>query len=56
MCRAERREVEKVISNALQGMTGDYAGNYYSLKSMTPQVYEQLVNVCDHKQAYIFMF
>ncbi|CAK8693918.1 unnamed protein product [Clavelina lepadiformis] len=47
MCsRAERREVERVVVDALQGLPQDLAGKYYSLKSMTDQEQEQLIN--DH--------
>nr|BAG71435.1 creatine kinase Mt-CK3 [Molgula tectiformis] len=47
MCsRAERREVEKVTCDALKGLPADLAGTYYSLKSMTDEEQEQLIN--DH--------
>ena len=34
--RAERREVEKVLSEALAGLDGELAGKYYPLIKMTP--------------------
>lgn len=44
--RAERRELERVIVDALQGLPTDLAGKYYSLKSMTEAEQDQLIN--DH--------
>lgn len=44
--RAERREVESVISGALEGLKGDLSGNYYPLASMKPDVEKQLIE--DH--------
>ncbi|XP_039256998.1 creatine kinase U-type, mitochondrial-like [Styela clava] len=44
--RAERRELERVIVDALQGLPTDLAGKYYSLKSMTEEEQDQLIN--DH--------
>jgi len=44
--RAERREVERVVSEALQGLPSDLAGKYYSLKSMTEAQQDQLIE--DH--------
>eukprot|EP00935_MAST-01C_sp_MAST-1C-sp1_P000825 g825.t1 len=34
--RAERREVEGLISESLAGLTGELAGKYYSLATMSP--------------------
>ena len=33
------------MSEALAGLSGDYAGKYYSLKSLTTQEYNQLIDV-----------
>jgi len=44
--RAERREVEKVLSDALAGLTGELAGKYYPLIKMTPEEEKQLIE--DH--------
>jgi creatine kinase len=46
MSRAERREVEKCITNALAGLGGDLAGKYYPLTGMAPEVENQLI--ADH--------
>lgn len=43
--RAERREVERVVVDALQGLPADLAGKYYSLTTMSDQDQEQLINV-----------
>ncbi|XP_039513923.1 creatine kinase, mitochondrial 1 [Pimephales promelas] len=44
--RAERREVERVVIDALAGLKGDLAGKYYSLTLMTDQEQQQLID--DH--------
>ncbi|NWH39412.1 KCRU kinase, partial [Chloropsis hardwickii] len=44
--RAERREVEKVAVDALNGLTGDLAGRYYRLSEMTESEQQQLID--DH--------
>jgi len=44
--RAERREVEKILVGALSGLSGDLAGKYYPLKSMTPDEEKQMI--ADH--------
>ncbi|NXB94519.1 KCRU kinase, partial [Vidua macroura] len=44
--RAERREVEKVVVDALSGLTGDLAGRYYRLSEMTENEQQQLID--DH--------
>jgi len=46
ICRAERREVEKIMVDALSGLSGDLSGKYYPLKSMTPDEEKQLI--ADH--------
>nr|XP_026689842.1 creatine kinase S-type, mitochondrial-like [Ciona intestinalis]XP_026689843.1 creatine kinase S-type, mitochondrial-like [Ciona intestinalis] len=47
MCsRAERREVERVVTDALQGLPKDLEGKYYSLKTMTDKEQDQLID--DH--------
>jgi len=43
--RAERREVEKIIVDALAGLSGDLAGKYYPLKGMTKEEEAQLIAV-----------
>jgi len=43
--RAERREVEKVMVEALAGLSGDLAGKYYPLKTMSKDQEEQLIKV-----------
>ncbi|KFR00982.1 hypothetical protein N306_12645, partial [Opisthocomus hoazin] len=43
--RAERREVEKVAVEALNGLTGDLAGRYYRLSEMTEREQQQLIDV-----------
>merc|ERR1712100_198584 len=40
--RAERREVEAIVKDALTGLTGDLAGEYYGLASMTKEQESQL--------------
>ncbi|XP_068814778.1 creatine kinase U-type, mitochondrial isoform X2 [Struthio camelus] len=44
--RAERRQVEKVVVEALNGLQGDLAGRYYRLGEMTEQEQQQLID--DH--------
>ena len=44
--RAERREVEKVVVEALDTLTGNLQGKYYPLNKMTPQEQDQLID--DH--------
>jgi creatine kinase len=46
ICRAERREVERILVDALSGLKADLAGKYYPLKSMTPDEEKQLI--ADH--------
>lgn len=46
ICRAERRQVETVITTALAGLQGDLAGQYYPLGDMTPEQEKQLIE--DH--------
>uniref|UniRef100_A0A673AB12 Creatine kinase U-type, mitochondrial n=1 Tax=Sphaeramia orbicularis TaxID=375764 RepID=A0A673AB12_9TELE len=43
--RAERREVERVVVDALSGLKGDLKGKYYSLTQMTEQEQQQLIDV-----------
>lgn len=43
--RAERREVERVVVEALGGLKGDLEGKYYSLTQMTDQEQQQLIDV-----------
>ncbi|XP_068169821.1 uncharacterized protein [Antennarius striatus] len=44
--RAERREVERVVVDALAGLKDDLAGRYYSLTLMTDEEQQQLID--DH--------
>lgn len=44
--RAERREVERILVDALAKLDGDFVGKYYSLETMTTDEQEQLIN--DH--------
>ena len=44
--RAERRDVEKVVVEALDTLKGSLQGKYYPLKKMTPQEQDQLIE--DH--------
>uniref|UniRef100_A0A3Q0S4Q5 Creatine kinase U-type, mitochondrial n=1 Tax=Amphilophus citrinellus TaxID=61819 RepID=A0A3Q0S4Q5_AMPCI len=44
--RAERREVERVVVDALSGLKGDLTGKYYSLTQMTEKEQQQLID--DH--------
>uniref|UniRef100_G3NVC1 Creatine kinase U-type, mitochondrial n=2 Tax=Gasterosteus aculeatus aculeatus TaxID=481459 RepID=G3NVC1_GASAC len=44
--RAERREVERVVVDALAGLKDDLQGKYYSLTQMTDQEQQQLID--DH--------
>uniref|UniRef100_A0A3B1INJ5 Creatine kinase U-type, mitochondrial n=1 Tax=Astyanax mexicanus TaxID=7994 RepID=A0A3B1INJ5_ASTMX len=44
--RAERREVERVVVNALGGLQGDLSGKYYSLTDMSEKDQQQLID--DH--------
>jgi len=46
MCRAERREVERVLQGALSGIGGDLTGKYYSLTKLTDAEKQQLID--DH--------
>lgn len=46
MSRAERRVVEKVVSDALGGLKGDLEGKYYPLTTMSDHDQEQLIE--DH--------
>ena len=44
--RAERREVERVVVDALSRLKGEYKGKYYPLATMTDKEQEQLIE--DH--------
>ncbi|KAK6476909.1 creatine kinase U-type [Huso huso] len=44
--RAERREVERVVADALSGLKEDLLGRYYSLTEMTEKEQQQLID--DH--------
>lgn len=45
--RAERREVERVVVDALAGLKDDLAGKYYSLTQMTDKEQQQLIDVSE---------
>lgn len=44
--RAERREVERVVADALSNLSGEFSGNYYPLYKMTDAEQDQLIH--DH--------
>ena len=44
--RAERREVEKISTSALESFDGEFKGKYYALKGMTEEEQQQLID--DH--------
>lgn len=48
--RAERREVEKVVVQALSGLKGDLSGKYYSLTEMSEKDQQQLIDVSHYKR------
>ena len=48
--RAERREVERVVVDALANLEGEFAGNYYALAKMTDEEQDQLIDVCNRFQ------
>jgi len=50
--RAERREVEKTIVEALGGLSGDLSGKYYPLKGMTKEEEAQLIAVSSFTFTY----
>ena len=43
--RAERREVERVTTEALAELSGPLKGKYYPLSNMTNEEQDQLINV-----------
>ena len=43
--RAERREVAKTLSDALDGLDGHLKGKYYPLSDMKPEEEKQLIEV-----------
>jgi hypothetical protein len=45
ICRAERRQVERILVDALSGLEGELAGIYYPLSSMTPEQEQRLIEV-----------
>ncbi len=46
--RAERRDVEKITTDALDGLGGDLKGKYYPLNNMSDKDQEQLIAVSVH--------
>lgn len=44
--RGERREIERLVSDALGALGGDLAGKYYSLQTLSPEDQQQLID--DH--------
>ena len=45
--RAERRETERVVVEALDQLEGEFKGRYFPLSKMTDEEQEQLINVSD---------
>jgi len=43
--RAERREVERVVVDALNNLTGEFKGKYYPLNNMTEAEQDKLIDV-----------
>lgn len=43
--RAERRAVERIVVDALKGLTGEFQGKYYPLSGMTEKEQDQLIEV-----------
>ena len=43
--RAERREVERLVVDALKGLSGEFSGKYYPLSGMTEAQQDQLIDV-----------
>lgn len=52
--RAERREVERVVVDALAGLGGDLSGHYYSLMQMTDKEQQQLIDVSTRRALFFF--
>jgi len=50
--RAERREVTKIVVDALAGLSGDLAGKYYPLNGMTKEEEAQLIAVSKPLRLY----
>ena len=44
--RSERRKVEKIVVDALAGLTGEFEGKYYPLSTMSEKDQDQLI--ADH--------
>jgi len=51
--RAERREVERVIVEALNTLHGEFKGRYYPLKKMAAEEHQKLVEVRSHLPAVL---
>lgn len=47
--RSERREVERVVVQALSGLKEDLTGKYYSLTEMSEKDQQQLIDVSNYK-------
>ena len=45
--RAERREVERVVVDALDNLQGEFKGKYYPLSKMTDEEQDKLIDVSD---------
>ena len=43
--RAERREVERVVTDALSNLQGEFKGRYYPLSNMTDDEQNKLIEV-----------
>ncbi len=52
--RAERREVERVVVDALAGLKDELSGKYYSLTLMTEKEQQQLIDVSDLRDAVVY--
>lgn len=46
IARCERRQVEKLVSEALCSLSGEFEGKYYPIPNMTPEDQQQLID--DH--------
>ena len=51
--RAERRHVERIIVDALSGLSGDLAGTYYPLATMSSEDERKLIEVCENYELFI---
>ena len=54
--RAERRQVEKVVVDALDGLSGELKGKYYSLMTMSEKDQDQLIEVSTTQHTLVLCF